>query len=110
MGKGGKEVRCQLPHPSKGQGSFAALAKAVSPWRPRRAGPAGAAPKFQSFPAMGRPPGPSGIPGDLDRERAFKWMGEGELGNHFSALNSWTSQELYRSLCLLHTDVRESGS
>lgn len=31
------------------------------------------------FPRMGRPPRPSAIPGDLDRETAFKWRGRGSL-------------------------------
>lgn len=71
----------------------------VSPWRPQRAGPTGAAPKFQAFPRMGRPPRPSAIPGDLDRETAFKWRGEGELGTIFSALNSFGAHKSFTGVC-----------
>lgn len=46
------------------------------------------------FPRDGPSSGPSGIPGDLDRETVSNGWGRGSLETIFSALNSWTSLEL----------------
>lgn len=63
-----------LPPPPL-QGSLSALAKGDILQLPWRSSPAGGAPKLQSFPKMGRPPRPSSIPGEWDREPGFQNRG-----------------------------------